>query len=182
MNSFQDGKQNIQETSLSAARDKSTPCSPPVVRPKERMLFSTDPHRSDREVQEASNSGRSNSLSPCTERRSGGQKEQKCFKSRHHKWHSERRTEGKDGTKSLEVSPKEETLAPERADMYALEVTHCFFEAVSTQMERWYERKVQEASRQAEQRARADRSTLLERISCLEDELKLLRTSRQEDS
>lgn len=168
------------------AQDKSAPSSPLVVRPKERTLFSTDPHRPDMELQEASNSGQSKSLSPSTERCISGQKDQKHdrdhkhgkrSKSRHHKKHFEGRTEDQDGAKTLE-----ESFAQERGNMPALEVTQCFFEAMSTQMERWYERKVQEASWHAERRARADRTTLLERISCLEDELRLLRTSKQEDS
>lgn len=104
-----------------------------------------------------------------TERRSSSaqknewdHKHSKSSKSRHHK---------------REVFV-EETSAQERADVQALEVTQSFFEAVSTQMEHWYERKVQ----RAEQRAQADRTTLLERISSLEDELKLLRTGRRDDS
>ncbi|XP_061563495.1 ankyrin repeat domain-containing protein 6b [Cololabis saira] len=70
-----------------------------------------------------------------------------------------------------------EQFAQERDNMHALEVTQYFFEAVSTQMERWYERKVQEARWQADQRARADKAALAERIACLEDELHLLRTN-----
>ena len=49
-------------------------------------------------------------------------------------------------------------------------------------MERWYERKIQEARWQAEQRAQADRVALMERITYLEDELRLLRTNRKDDS
>ncbi|KAF4092108.1 hypothetical protein AMELA_G00017230 [Ameiurus melas] len=183
MDSSSDGKQNIQETFFPVARDKSSPSSPLIVRPKDRTLFSADPHRPDRELQEASNSGQSDSLSPSAERHSTGQKQDrddkhsKSYKSKRHKRQSEGRTQDQDGTKTLE-----ETFPQEQADVHALEVTQCFFEAVSTQMERWYERKVQEASWQAEQRARADRVTLLERINCLEDELRLLRTNRQEDS
>lgn len=162
------------------AQDKSAPSSPLVVRPKERTLFSTDPYRPDKELHEASNSGQSKSFSPSTERHSSGQKDHKHSrrsKSKHRKRHFEGTTEDQDGTQA-----QEESFAQERANTHALEVTQCFFEAMSTQMERWYERKVQEASWQAERRARADRTTLLERISCLEDELRLLRTSRQEDS
>lgn len=153
-------------------QDKSAPSSPLVVRPKDRTVFSADPHRPDRELQEA-NSGQ---FSLSTERHSSraqkhewDHKQSKSSKSRHHK------REGK--LQPLEVF-REETFAPGRADVHALEVTQCFFEAVSTQMERWYERKVQ----RAEQHAQADRTTLLERISSLEDELKLLRTSRQDNS
>uniref|UniRef100_A0A674E1I6 Ankyrin repeat domain 6b n=1 Tax=Salmo trutta TaxID=8032 RepID=A0A674E1I6_SALTR len=69
-----------------------------------------------------------------------------------------------------------------RENMHALEVTQYFFEAVSTQMEHWYERKIQEARWQADQRAQADRASLVERITYLEDELRMLRTNRHDDS
>ncbi|XP_056437826.1 ankyrin repeat domain-containing protein 6b [Gadus chalcogrammus] len=64
----------------------------------------------------------------------------------------------------------------EREGMHALEVSQLFFEAVSGQMERWYERKVEEARRLGDRRAEADRAALTERIGVLEDELRLLRT------
>ncbi|KAA0708979.1 Ankyrin repeat domain-containing protein 6 [Triplophysa tibetana] len=63
-----------------------------------------------------------------------------------------------------------------------LELTQYFFEAVTLQMERWYERKIEEARRLANQRARADGDALIDRIKHLEDELKLLRTNKQEES
>ncbi|XP_059898371.1 ankyrin repeat domain-containing protein 6b [Gadus macrocephalus] len=64
----------------------------------------------------------------------------------------------------------------EREGMHALEVSQLFFEAVSGQMERWYERKVEEARRLGDRRAEADRAALTERIGVLEGELRLLRT------
>lgn len=73
------------------------------------------------------------------------------------------------------------TFAQERDSMHAVEVTQYFFEAVSTQMERWYERKVQEARWQADQRAQADKAALVQRIAKLEEELRVLRTSRHDD-
>uniref|UniRef100_A0A8C9XEA9 Ankyrin repeat domain 6b n=1 Tax=Sander lucioperca TaxID=283035 RepID=A0A8C9XEA9_SANLU len=91
---------------------------------------------------------------------------------------------GATGAQTLEVfgeQPSEPSFAQEKDNMHALEVTQYFFEAVSTQMERWYERKVQEARWQAEQRAQADRAALTQRISYLEDELRMLRTNRHED-
>ncbi|XP_078131558.1 ankyrin repeat domain-containing protein 6b isoform X2 [Sander vitreus] len=91
---------------------------------------------------------------------------------------------GATGARTLEVfgeQPSEPSFAQEKDNMHALEVTQYFFEAVSTQMERWYERKVQEARWQAEQRAQADRAALTQRISYLEDELRMLRTNRHED-
>uniref|UniRef100_A0A671SXA5 Ankyrin repeat domain-containing protein 6-like n=1 Tax=Sinocyclocheilus anshuiensis TaxID=1608454 RepID=A0A671SXA5_9TELE len=76
----------------------------------------------------------------------------------------------------------EASFAQKRENMHTLEVTQYFFEAVTLQMERWYERKIEEARWQANQRAQADRAALLDRISYLEDELRLLRTNKQEQS
>uniref|UniRef100_A0A8C7LTK8 Ankyrin repeat domain 6 n=1 Tax=Oncorhynchus mykiss TaxID=8022 RepID=A0A8C7LTK8_ONCMY len=104
--------------------------------------------------------------------------------------HSQGRTKAKgasvvqaEGTQTLGVFGERgggEGFAQERENMHALEVTQYFFEAVSTQMEHWYERKIQEARWQADQRAQADRAALVERITYLEDELRTLRTNRVE--
>lgn len=61
----------------------------------------------------------------------------------------------------------------------ALELTQYFFEAVSTQMEKWYERKIEEARSQANQKAQQDEATLKEHIRSLEEELAKLRTKVQ---
>ncbi|KAM7319563.1 hypothetical protein ACRRTK_021246 [Alexandromys fortis] len=61
----------------------------------------------------------------------------------------------------------------------ALELTQYFFEAVSTQMEKWYERKIEEARNQASQKAQQDEATLKEHIRSLEEELAKLRTKVQ---
>ncbi|CAL8285577.1 unnamed protein product [Lota lota] len=70
--------------------------------------------------------------------------------------------------------PVRPTFIQERNNRHALEVTQRFFEAVSAQLERWYERKVQEAKRQAELRAQQDTEQLLQRIAALEEELQWL--------
>uniref|UniRef100_A0A8C1UE62 Ankyrin repeat domain 6 n=1 Tax=Cyprinus carpio TaxID=7962 RepID=A0A8C1UE62_CYPCA len=75
----------------------------------------------------------------------------------------------------------EASFAQERENMHALEVTQYFFEAVTVQMERWYEHKIEEARWQANQRVQADRAALLDRISYLEEELRLLRTNEQQE-
>ncbi|XP_069462589.1 ankyrin repeat domain-containing protein 6 isoform X3 [Ambystoma mexicanum] len=64
----------------------------------------------------------------------------------------------------------------------ALEITQYFFEAVSTQMEKWYERKIEEAYSQANQRAQQDKVALKEYIRSLEEELSRLRTKAQKES
>ncbi|XP_021323060.1 ankyrin repeat domain-containing protein 6 isoform X2 [Danio rerio] len=72
--------------------------------------------------------------------------------------------------------PAEATFTQERANLHAVEVTQRFFETVSTQLERWYERKILETQRSAEHKALQDRSRLMEKISSLEEELRRLRT------
>ncbi|XP_023856586.1 ankyrin repeat domain-containing protein 6 isoform X1 [Salvelinus sp. IW2-2015] len=153
------------------------------------------------------NNQRASSLSPATERRCSSRQDRDCDrerdrdrergrdKGRHHKRHSQGRTKAKgdkgasvgqaEGTQTLGVFGERavgEGFAQERENMHALEVTQYFFEAVSTQMEHWYERKIQEARWQADQRAQADRAALVERITYLEDELRMLRTNRHDDS
>ncbi|KFR14252.1 Ankyrin repeat domain-containing protein 6 [Opisthocomus hoazin] len=64
----------------------------------------------------------------------------------------------------------------------ALEITQYFFEAVSTQMEKWYERKIEEARCQANQKAQQDKAALQEHIKSLEEELSKLRTKVQKES
>lgn len=136
---------------------------------------------------------RASSLSPATERRcssraEAGVRDQELGKERqrHHKKHSQGRPKSRGATwgrplEALGDPPCKPTFAKERVDSNALEVTQYFFEAVSMQMERWYERKVQEARWQADQKAQADRATLIERIAYLEDELRMLRTDRADD-
>ncbi|KAM6406993.1 ankyrin repeat domain-containing protein 6 isoform 5-T7 [Pluvialis apricaria] len=71
---------------------------------------------------------------------------------------------------------------PLRDTSQALEITQYFFEAVSTQMEKWYERKIEEARCQANQRAQQDKAALKEHIKSLEEELSKLRTKVQKES
>uniref|UniRef100_A0A8C9V800 Ankyrin repeat domain 6b n=1 Tax=Scleropages formosus TaxID=113540 RepID=A0A8C9V800_SCLFO len=191
VDSSPDDRQNMAEV-CSPTPVKSLPSSPQVVRPKERSRPTADTRRPHRELQEPdtpdlgprhSRASRASSLSPAIERRSGDKHNRD--RSRHHKKHSQGRTKARAAAvQTLEVfdRPSEPSFAQERDKMHALEVTQYFFEAVSTQMERWYERKIQEARWQADQRAQQDRAALLERIGYLEEELRLLRTKAHEDS
>ncbi|XP_076128248.1 ankyrin repeat domain-containing protein 6b isoform X1 [Alosa pseudoharengus] len=204
VDSSPDEKQPLPESS-SQYQNKSLPSSPRVVRRKERSLVSADPQRPHPEVQEADqlepgpgpsrSSARASSLSPATERRSSSRPEPERGRdaSRIYKRHGRGRSKAKrcavpspaDAAQTLEVfgdRPSEPTFAQERDNMHALEVTQYFFEAVSSQLERWYERKIQEARWQADQRAQADRAALIERISYLEEELQILRTNKQGES
>ncbi|XP_048841747.1 ankyrin repeat domain-containing protein 6b isoform X2 [Brienomyrus brachyistius] len=169
------------------AQNKSVPSSPQVVRPKERVRLSAAPHRPHPDAQAAdepdtrlqlAQATTASSQSPATERRGRHHRERE--RSRHHRKHAQGRTAVQPGdapTQEAIAGPPEPSFAQERESMHALEVTQYFFEAVSTQMERWYERKIQEARRQADQKAQRDRAVLLERISCLEEELRMLRTN-----
>ncbi|XP_077145843.1 ankyrin repeat domain-containing protein 6 isoform X1 [Ranitomeya variabilis] len=76
----------------------------------------------------------------------------------------------------------EQTVPRVRDASQALEITQYFFEAVSTQMERWYERKIEEAKSQANQRANEDKIALQQHIRSLEEELMKLRTKLQKES
>ncbi|NXR27174.1 ANKR6 protein, partial [Cinclus mexicanus] len=81
-----------------------------------------------------------------------------------------------------EQQPLAPPAPPLRDTSQALEITQYFFEAVSTQMEKWYERKIEEARCQANQRAQQDKAALKEHIKCLEEELSKLRTKVQKES
>ncbi|XP_068040161.1 ankyrin repeat domain-containing protein 6 isoform X8 [Anomalospiza imberbis] len=83
---------------------------------------------------------------------------------------------------SQEQQPSALPAPPLRDTSQALEITQYFFEAVSTQMEKWYERKIEEARCQANQRAQQDKAALKEHIKCLEEELSKLRTKVQKES
>lgn len=61
-------------------------------------------------------------------------------------------------------------------------MTQRFFETVSTQLERWYERKIVEVEQQTELRAQQDRKELLQRISVLEEELQGLKTNENAEN
>ncbi|NXW84922.1 ANKR6 protein, partial [Alopecoenas beccarii] len=84
---------------------------------------------------------------------------------------------------SQEPQPPAPPPAPPLRDTsQALEITQYFFEAVSTQMEKWYERKIEEARCQANQKAQQDKAALKEHIKSLEEELNKLRTKVQKES
>ncbi|XP_036928161.1 ankyrin repeat domain-containing protein 6 [Acanthopagrus latus] len=89
------------------------------------------------------------------------------------------------GTRTLEFfsdRPAEPTFSQERNNLHAKEVTQRFFETVSTQLERWYKRKMVEVEQQTELRAHQDRKELLQRISMLEEELQRLKTNENAES
>ncbi|XP_070705537.1 ankyrin repeat domain-containing protein 6b isoform X2 [Pempheris klunzingeri] len=197
-----DGDKALNAEVTSPAAAKSPLSSVQVVRPKERSAICADAQRKIQGLRgtdaaeygaRGGNNHRASSLSPATERRCSSRteagvrdRERGRDRGKHRKKNSQGRTKsrGATGVRTLEVfgdQSSEPSFAQEKDNMHALEVTQYFFEAVSTQMERWYERKVQEARWQANQRAQADRAALIERITYLEDELRMLRTNRHDD-
>ncbi|KAF7646285.1 hypothetical protein LDENG_00190260 [Lucifuga dentata] len=90
-----------------------------------------------------------------------------------------------DGTGTLEFfidRSAEPTFSQEKNNLHVVEVTQRFFETVSDQLERWYERKIVQAEQQAELRAQHDKTELLQRISTLEEELQQLKTNENADN
>ncbi|KAK7907518.1 hypothetical protein WMY93_016130 [Mugilogobius chulae] len=132
----------------------------PVVRPKQRALLSPDLRKDKDQAGSCLDHTRKHHTNSLDRAKS-------------HRRHSQGRTKSRAGVEVFRDEPGP-SLTREK-DRHAVEVTQHLFETVSTQMERWYERKLQEARRQAEQKAQADRVVLLDRITQLEDELRTLR-------
>ncbi|XP_057716297.1 ankyrin repeat domain-containing protein 6 [Corythoichthys intestinalis] len=87
-----------------------------------------------------------------------------------------------DDTRTLEsfVDPQSEaTLFQERNHLHAMEVTQQFFETVSIQLERWYERKILEVEKQTKLKMQQERQELLQHINKLEEELQKLKTDEK---
>ncbi|MGH0156814.1 UNVERIFIED_CONTAM: hypothetical protein FKN15_059236 [Acipenser sinensis] len=170
------------------------PTSPRVVRPKERTFASPASSWTQTELQETKTPASqprqvqikaserfcagTSSLSPPTERRSrqgedGG---------RHPRKHSQGRTDLPKPKPSQARPPELPAPQQEQDTLHALAITQYFFEAVATQMEKWYERKIEEARSQCEQKAQQDRAALQERVLGLEEELRMLRTNMHKES
>uniref|UniRef100_UPI003AAF7A8F ankyrin repeat domain-containing protein 6-like n=1 Tax=Centroberyx gerrardi TaxID=166262 RepID=UPI003AAF7A8F len=129
-------------------------------------------------------SGEGCSSSASSSRSNSSSREPRRTQHRQHRKHR-REPIGAHGTRTLEFfidRPPEPTFSQERNNLHAVEVTQRFFETVSTQLERWYERKILEAKQQTELRAQQDRKQLLQRISRLEEELQRLKTNGNAES
>uniref|UniRef100_A0A3Q3A701 Ankyrin repeat domain 6b n=1 Tax=Kryptolebias marmoratus TaxID=37003 RepID=A0A3Q3A701_KRYMA len=186
---------SVAESEITSLAPKSPLTSIQVVRPKERSVISADTQRKNQDLQNMDSvelevngrqKNRTNTLSVSTECRcSSRDGKHGRVSGKHYKKHSQGRTKSREaaGIRTLEVfgnQPGEASFSQERDNMHSMEVTQYFFEAVLTQVERWYKQKVQEAHQQADQRAQADKAALIERIAYLEDEIHLLRTNHQD--
>ncbi|XP_007949034.1 ankyrin repeat domain-containing protein 6 [Orycteropus afer afer] len=190
-----DQDQSVVTAGPLAASDSS----PKVVRPKEKPLNSTTAHRPHQELSSTDCAGSrvrnvkvqtallpSNEAAkcdlqagPCVDRGTQTKKSGKSGQMRHRAQHP---TSSNCGPLPPPAANSERTAPHVRDTSQALELTQYFFEAVSTQMEKWYERKIEEARSHADQKAQQDKATLKEHIKSLEDELAKLRTKVQKEN
>ncbi|XP_007466319.1 PREDICTED: ankyrin repeat domain-containing protein 6 isoform X3 [Lipotes vexillifer] len=183
----------VDQSVVTAGPVAASDSPPQVVRPKEKALSSTAAHRLQHELSSLDCTGsRLRSVKvqtaslplkeaakcdpqagPCVDRGTQTKKSGKSGQTRH------RGQQPAPSTTCGQPPPAaggEQTAPHTRDTSQALELTQYFFEAISTQMEKWYERKIEEARSQASQKAQQDKATLEEHIRSLEEELAKLRT------
>uniref|UniRef100_A0A6I8PDM4 Ankyrin repeat domain 6 n=1 Tax=Ornithorhynchus anatinus TaxID=9258 RepID=A0A6I8PDM4_ORNAN len=163
------GPQSTPSPGESPARSVVPEVAPEVaVRPKDRAPGAAPPGPKLRHVKVQTASRAEPPPGPCVHRATQTRKADKGGQGRHRAQHP--------------PAPAARPDPPLRDRTQALEITQYFFEAVSTQMEKWYERKMEEARCQATQRALQEKAALKEHIHSLEEELTKLRTEVQKDS
>ncbi|NXA96462.1 ANKR6 protein, partial [Melanocharis versteri] len=199
-----DSRSSRPKSTLSTCTEQQVVAGGPVsssapaqdVRPKDKAVSASTFHRFQQELPSSELSGSKlrhvkvqAALQPLTEpaktepqsgyfidKGTQTKKSSKSGQSRHKALHHAGAQQGQ------EQQPSAPSAPPLRDTSQALEITQYFFEAVSTQMEKWYERKIEEARCQANQRAQQDKAALKEHIKCLEEELCKLRTKVQKES
>ncbi|NWV96566.1 ANKR6 protein, partial [Machaerirhynchus nigripectus] len=199
-----DSRSSRPKSTLSTCTEQQVVAGGPVsssapaqdVRPKDKGVSASTFHRFQQELPSSELSGSKlrhvkvqAALQPLTEpvktepqsgyfidKGTQTKKSSKSGQSRHKALHHAGAQQGQ------EQQPSAPPAHPLRDTSQALEITQYFFEAVSTQMEKWYERKIEEARCQANQRAQQDKAALKEHIKCLEEELCKLRTKVQKES
>ncbi|NXR62510.1 ANKR6 protein, partial [Rhadina sibilatrix] len=199
-----DSRSSRPKSTLSTCTEQQVVAGGPVsssapaqdVRPKDKAVSASTFHRFHQELPSSELSGSKlrhvkvqAALQPVTEpaktepqsgyfidKGTQTKKSSKSGQSRHKALHQAGAQQGQEQQPSAPPAP------PLRDTSQALEITQYFFEAVSTQMEKWYERKIEEARCQANQRAQQDKAALKEHIKCLEEELSKLRTKVQKES
>ncbi|XP_077018529.1 ankyrin repeat domain-containing protein 6 isoform X4 [Tamandua tetradactyla] len=187
--------QSVVTTGPAAASDSS----PQVVRPKEKAFNSTATPRLQQELSSSDCTGSQlrnvkvqtallpgNEAATCDQqagprvnRGTQTKKPGKSGQARHRAQHPAPRIPC---GQPPPAAGSEQTGSHIRDTSQALELTQYFFEAVSTQMEKWYERKIEEARSQANQKAQQDKATLREHVKSLEEELAKLRTKVKKEN
>ncbi|XP_063668631.1 ankyrin repeat domain-containing protein 6 isoform X15 [Pan troglodytes] len=189
----------VDQLMVTAGPAAASDSSPPVVRPKEKALNSTATQRLQQELSSSDCTGsrlrnvkvqtallpmneaaRSDQQAgPCVNRGTQTKKSGKSGPTRHR---AQQPAASSTCGQPPPAAGSEQTGPHIRDTSQALELTQYFFEAVSTQMEKWYERKIEEARSQANQKAQQDKATLKEHIKSLEEELAKLRTRVQKEN
>ncbi|XP_036727614.1 ankyrin repeat domain-containing protein 6 isoform X3 [Balaenoptera musculus] len=189
----------VDQSLVTAGPVAASDSPPQVVRPKEKALSSTAAHRLQQELSSLDCTGsrlrnvkvQTASLplkeaakcdpqaGPCVDRGTQTKKSGRGGQTRHR---GQRPAPSTACGRPPPAAGGEQTAAHARDTSQALELTQYFFEAVSTQMEKWYERKIEEARSQASQKAQQDKATLEEHIKSLEEELAKLRTKVQKEN
>ncbi|XP_042842740.1 ankyrin repeat domain-containing protein 6 isoform X3 [Panthera tigris] len=189
----------VDQSVATAGPVAASDSSPQVVRPKEKAFNSTATHRLQQELSSSDCTASrlrnvkvqtallplkeaakcDQQAGPCVDRGTQTKKSGKSGQTRHRPQHP---APGTAGGQPPPAAGSEQTASHVRDTSQALEITQYFFEAVSTQMEKWYERKIQEARSQASQKAQQDKATLKEHIKSLEEELAKLRTKVQKEN
>ncbi|XP_073934302.1 ankyrin repeat domain-containing protein 6 isoform X3 [Castor canadensis] len=195
-----DSSTGVDQSLATAGPAAASDSSSQVVRPKEKALNSTATHRLQQELSSSDCTGSrlrnvkvQTALLPLNEAAKGDQQAGSCVNRGTQTKKSGRSGQTRHrGQQPAASSPhrqlpaaasSDQATAPHGRDTsQALELTQYFFEAVSTQMEKWYERKIEEARSQANQRAQQDKATLKEHIKSLEEELAKLRTKVQKEN
>ncbi|XP_069344314.1 ankyrin repeat domain-containing protein 6 isoform X3 [Eulemur rufifrons] len=188
----------VDQSVVTAGPAAASDSSPQVVRPKEKAVNATATHRLQQELSSSDCTGsrlrnvkvqtaslplneaaKCDQAGPCVNRGTQTKKSGKSGQTRH-------RAQQPAASSACGQPPpaagSEQTAPHTRDTSQALELTQYFFEAVSTQMEKWYERKIEEARSQASQKAQQDKATLKEHIKSLEEELAKLRTRVQKEN
>ncbi|XP_025781220.1 ankyrin repeat domain-containing protein 6 isoform X4 [Puma concolor] len=189
----------VDQSVATAGPVAASDSSPQVVRPKEKAFNSTATHRLQQELSSSDCTASrlrnvkvqtallplkevakcDQQAGPCVDRGTQTKKSGKSGQTRHRPQHP---APGTTGGQPPPAAGSEQTASHVRDTSQALEITQYFFEAVSTQMEKWYERKIEEARSQASQKAQEDKATLKEHIKSLEEELAKLRTKVQKEN
>ncbi|XP_066110361.1 ankyrin repeat domain-containing protein 6 isoform X1 [Saccopteryx bilineata] len=189
----------VEQSVVTAGPAAASDSSPQVVRPKEKALGSTAAHRLQQELSSSDCTGSrlknvkvqtallplkeaarcDQQAGPCVDRGTQTKKSGKSGQTRHRA--QQPAPSSACGQPPL-ATGSEQPPSHVRDTSQALEITQYFFEAVATQMEKWYERKIEEARSQASQKAQQDKATLKEHIKSLEEELAKLRTKLQKEN
>ncbi|XP_063144281.1 ankyrin repeat domain-containing protein 6 isoform X4 [Rattus norvegicus] len=177
-----DSSPAVDQPVVAAGPGAASDSSSQVVRPKDKALNATAVPRHQQELlpSDCTGSGLRKVKAPAASRL-GDQQTGSCVNRGTQTKKSARGGQTKHrGQQPTASSPSGQQPSAASSDArdasQALELTQYFFEAVSAQMEKWYERKIEEARSQASQKAQQDEATLKEHIRSLEEEVAKLRT------